>query len=250
MTAKWNERLTAVQTDDRRTVYRLRGGAVFAIDHVPHYPEIGGHAQAIANVLKTVGDLDAATREVENDVTLSKVGRDRRLAPLREAAKAGLARGMTEVAEFYATAYAAEERALKPPALAPGDLVGAIRDWELRSALTAAKGPDRAKLIGELANNEHLLAAVIRAPIPIPTFSEMAPQMWREFALKNHPEGQAAAKLVEAAEWAHATLTQILRATDHEYAEPQTPEQIAAAATAARAGPPAPVAIETVAEAA
>jgi hypothetical protein len=207
---KWTDNLAVHATDAQRTVFKLRSGGVFAVDHPLHVNEVGQPVAIVGGVLTALGNLEAATKALAEDETLSDVGRERKLEPIRVALREAVEKASQQVAFLNGEVGKMRAEVFAPPPIDKGDVVTALADQELRGLLRAATAQEaRAELMHLVSSDPRWMAAVIRSPTPMPQFTEIAQRAWVEHAAQTHPEAARTVRHQEATEWAEGTLRQI-----------------------------------------
>ena len=121
--------------------------------------------QAVIDVLT---DLHNHTAQFAESKFLSAEGAAKMLAPHQERVVAEAARQKRVVAAAAAELDAAEHRLFLPPALEPGDAVGASNDTQIRWWFDTLSSNELSTVTAEVQKGEHrdLVLALARSPVP------------------------------------------------------------------------------------
>ena len=201
--------LVEIQRTDRAVVYELADGAKLVVPHAPDVPEVHELAKTVAATLDAFANLDGARRAAAADANLSDVGRVEKLAPQRQQVARQVAQAKATIEESRAHLDAFQARTFAVPAVDPADAATGLADWELRDYLRGLQGKDQAKAFDEIASNPRLMQAVLRSPIPIQPFTDLARKSWAEHVEKTHPDAAKVTNFRTAHDWAAVIIPQL-----------------------------------------
>lgn len=198
--------LGPARTTGQVTAYELGSDRTLAIPHAPNYEVAPIPAAVIRKCLNAIANLETARKRGLDDKNLSQIGRAAKLEPIQEAAAATIEAAKVELADFVAQVDLWETKTYAPPSLASTDAVGGLVDMEIRTWARATTGKALDEALKSLVTEPRLVEAVIRSPIPLGQFSDLATQQWRERIAATSPD---AAKIVltrESIAWAAGLL--------------------------------------------
>lgn len=111
----------------------------------------------------------------------------------------------TNIASFERAVAKAERELYTPP---KPDLVEAILDVEIRNDARVRRGTDsRGIAFRAIQDDERVLMAIVRSPIPLPYYSQIAAVVWRSHVAQRQPEKVAAIeKQRQSIEWARSII--------------------------------------------
>ena len=205
--------LIEVERNDRFAVYKLHDGAQLAVLHPPEVgaDELHRCASLVKGAMDAFANLDEARRAVAADPQLSPVGKIEKVAAQRQQVAGQITKALEELEQFGKNIQEFEAKTYAPPALDPGDAVGALTDMELRQFLRAQKGADKGSAYAEIGANPRLQAAVLRSPVPLPSFTDLAQKCWSRHVEATSPDATKVKHFRAAHEWASAILPQLER---------------------------------------
>lgn len=198
--------LIELEKNDRVSVYGMANGSRLAVPHAPTNEEAHHPRKVISEALAALADLDAARRAIGDDPTLSDIGKAEKLKPLREQVAAKIAKASADIGEFGKSLSAFEAKTYATPELDPSDAVSALHDWELRDGLKALDASDKAAGYAAIAANPRLMIAVLRAPMAMQPFTDIARQIWTAHVEVTNPDAAKVAAFKVAHDWAAGIL--------------------------------------------
>jgi hypothetical protein len=198
--------------DDGSTSHRDIFGRRFSVPKYPSSDPHSAYAILVNLALEAYETLADATHSVTTDPTLSKVGRDRKLRPVHDAA---LRRFSTLRAQMNAQAKVLEEseqRLFAVPGLNPTHAAVAIEDAEIRRWWSAGEPKQRENVLKNPGDvrNERVMMALLRSPIPAASDAELRVVNDCWMAAKRHGSPDAAARIDDdrmALEWGQEQLS-------------------------------------------
>jgi hypothetical protein len=151
--------------------------------------------------IEMFAEFDAGMARLKADDSISEVERMRRRLKLVEKAQAARDQIESRFAEAEAEVVAAEKAHYSWQPLPGDDIVGALRDNEIRTALRSMSEEQLAPILRSL--NEGLadravIEAVLRAPFPMGRLSDFAQNGWRALRDKEDPLKRAAIDTVNS----------------------------------------------------
>jgi hypothetical protein len=202
----------------------------------------------VNNVVDAIARYNDAVDEAAQDAHLSPEGRAARVAPQRDAAIAAFEAATTGLEKAEADVDALSNEVFAPPALAEGDVVGALRDIEIRQRYYAMPSDQQAALLAR-PSAPTVLAALLRDPIDTPQRA-MARDLWIASLKTTRPGDVGEQALREgAAQWFKSSLVAlgaILDASaDYRMVRENRKRAAAAAAAAATRQPAPPLSVAT-----
>lgn len=205
------------QEAERAVVYRLSDGEILSVTNPPalarthsEWTQDENEAMGIVRgALNALAALERQRREVEADATLSALGKQEKLKPALSTAHAAVSKAEANLKLLDNTVSYVEGEAMALPQLEPGDAVSAMQDMEIRQSLRSASHKERPELFQLIAANPRLQEAVLRSPIPMPVFGDIAEKSRTERVRKEHPNMPRITRGRESLDWAKSLLPAI-----------------------------------------
>lgn len=122
------------------------------------------------DAVKLFKDGALIMHKIVSDNDLSKAGKERRALDTLAAAAAQMGESVKKMDDDLADIFDKLKAGMLPvEPLAPGDMIGELRDQEVRRYLLDTEAQDRLNLLAEMAKGKHpaLVAAVLRSPSPL-----------------------------------------------------------------------------------
>lgn len=233
MKTKLEAALEPLSVDERRTTFRLATGATFGIDHPPHP---GEPLDIVRGLLARLAELQAAQNAIHADGDLSEEGKARRLKPVADRYAEALQDAERRMAGFASRVSEIEAQAFAPPRLDKTDIVGALRDFEVRQHVRALSADDRRALMRGLSDQPDVVAAILRSPQDLGALTKAAEKAWAERAAATSEDARTALRARELDAWGREAVASIVKAS--RTASPMlSREQEVAAAISGRAKP-------------
>lgn len=205
----------ARQPDGQVTVYELADGSLFPVAGPPsladgtYGPEVQEAARIVREALTQLAGVEGQRRAAAGDPALSELGRRQKVEAVRQVARVGLEMARAELAKLKDETGRREAALYGPPALAEGDLAGALVDREIRDHVRGLKGEALSRYAAELEGNPRHMAAILRSPVPIAGLLDHAVQAWREDVTARDPRAGALGRTQDAVRWAEGLLPHI-----------------------------------------
>lgn len=205
------------QFADRCSIYTVTGPD--GVDHrlaVPDLPDLQldalHHCQALTRrALGALGTLDGARRAAHADQSLSPLGRDLKLAPVRADVAKVVERVQADLETFGREVDVGLAQAYAPPPIEAGDIVGALHDQEIRAHLHALAKKSPAQAAGVMAGDPRLAAAILRSPYPQADLETPAREVWRRHVEASNPHIARMRDGLQAHAWASSVVAEAAR---------------------------------------
>lgn len=160
---------------------------------------------AIQHALNAVCVFDSAMLRIEQDQRFTIDGKRERIAPVSENAIKTISAVHKELRNYAADNTNATLQHYAVPAFDPADMMGFLREQEIRTWIHALGDKAKMKLVQPLTegSNPYVSLAVLRSPIPFENLQEDAQAGWRVVRDKADPETAGRiAGAAELIEWA------------------------------------------------
>lgn len=156
--------------DHGGTIYTLLSGHSFQLEPFPGAEKNSPQSAIFERALDVLGSFVQALRQIEADETLSPLGRERKLGPLRINAIREVARARANV-DTIARGFDEREAAmLRVPTVDPTHSAVAIEDREIRDwwrALEPERRAEMMRLFDTEPGHERIELALLRSPVAL-----------------------------------------------------------------------------------
>jgi hypothetical protein len=148
---------------------------------------------AVQKILETTAEFDSGKTKLDKDDSISDIEKTRRLTKLVQKANDAREHIEGDFAKEEAAAQAFEAAHYSVPPLKADDVVGALRDHEIRNGLRAMPEQELNLFKKGLNSGEDrlILEAVLRSPLKMGRLDEFAQNGWRALRDREDPQKRA-----------------------------------------------------------
>jgi hypothetical protein len=179
---------------------KAASGALLGVLPRPPVPWLFEHENPVSapmstwasqKMIETYVELDAETLKLKRDDTVSETERLRRLHLIRKKAETAIEHIESGFAKNEGELQASEQQHYAVPALESDDLIGAMRENEIRTVVRGMTDEERGGLMRSLDSGEDrtLLMAILRSPLKSGRLDVLAQNGWRAIRDREDPEG-------------------------------------------------------------
>jgi hypothetical protein len=188
-----------VDSDGSGFVVKAAGGATLGVLPYPPSPDLlkfenptsaPKSTWAAQKMIETYVEFEFEQSRIAKDDSISETERIRRMSKLSGKIIDAIEHIERDFAAEEADAKATEEAFYSLPQLKADDVIGALRDQEIRNGLQAMESGEKSAILRALNNGEErpILEAALRSPLKMGLIDQFAKNGWRALRDREDPQ--------------------------------------------------------------